>query len=90
MSQIQVQINPLMLSVNAADDKKRVDILLVPDGETKSTNGNFSIDASTAKAILVEFKRRGIQMVIDWEHQTLGGQYARADGRAPAGLSLVA
>ena len=84
MSQIQIQINPLTLSVNAADGKKRVDILLVPDGKTKSTNGNFSIDASTAKSIITEFKRRRILMVIDWEHQTLGGRYARADGRAPA------
>ncbi len=57
---------------------------ILPDGLVKTGKGDFIVDAESAKLILEAFKNRGSELVIDYEHQSLGGQYASPDGTAPA------
>jgi len=45
--------------------------------------GSFTVDAESFAELKAEFDKRG-EIVIDWEHQSLGGEYQRPDGRAPA------
>jgi phage I-like protein len=50
----------------------------------ESTNGRFIVDAEGAAMMVESFERQGVQLVVDFEHQTLGGAYSAPDGRAPA------
>jgi len=59
-------------------------ILLAPDGVVESTNGRFIVDAEGAAMMVESFERQAVQLVVDFEHQTLGGAYSAPDGRAPA------
>jgi len=59
-------------------------VRLVPDGITESTNGRFLLDAEAAALMIEGFDRRGLELVIDFEHQTLGGAYSAPSGQAPA------
>lgn len=59
-------------------------VQLVPWGWVRSTNGNFLVDAEAAEAMVQEFQRHGTDLVIDYEHQSLGGRYASPSGLAPA------
>ena len=59
-------------------------VLLAPDGVVESTNGRFIVDAEGAAMMVESFERQGVQLVVDFEHQTLGGAYSAPDGRAPA------
>jgi phage I-like protein len=60
------------------------EIQLVPWDWVRSTNGDFLLDAEAAEAVLREFQRHGTDLVIDYEHQSLGGRYAAPNGLAPA------
>jgi phage I-like protein len=42
------------------------------------------VDDAAMNLVMQRFEARGIDMVIDYEHQTEGGQYASPDGKAPA------
>jgi len=59
-------------------------VLLAPWGAVESSKGDFTIDADSAGAIVRAFKARDVDLVIDYEHQSLGGSYGRRDGTAPA------
>lgn len=59
-------------------------VRLVPDGTTESTNGRFTVDAEAAALMIEAFDRQGNELVIDFEHQSLGGAYSAPHGRAPA------
>ena len=62
-----------------------VDVVVAPDGLNESPNGDFLIDAEAWESIEVAFKKRkGVDLVFDFEHQTLGGKWARQDGKSPA------
>ena len=52
---------------------------LLPLGEVKSQKGDFTVDDESFKRIRNTFEQRGIDIVIDYEHQTL------EDVQAPAG-----
>ncbi len=54
-------------------------VKLLPFGMVKSQKGDFIVDAESFEAIKNSFKERGIDIVIDYEHQTL------EDVQAPAG-----
>ncbi|MBU5312228.1 phage protease [Tissierella carlieri] len=54
-------------------------IKLLPLGTVKSQKGNFIVDEESFESINNTFKKRGIDVVIDYEHQTL------EDVQAPAG-----
>ncbi len=59
-------------------------IQLVPWGWVRSTNGTFLVDDASAAEVVEAFRSQGTDLVIDYEHQSLGGRYASPDGLAPA------
>lgn len=59
-------------------------VLLAPWGEVESTNGSFVVDEESAELALAAFAGHGTDLPIDYEHQTLGGEYASPTGQAPA------
>jgi len=59
-------------------------IRLLPTGDVRSTRGDFVVDPAAIDAILAAHVARGIDTVIDYEHQTLGGEFQSPDGTAPA------
>lgn len=62
-----------------------VDIVVLPDGKvTTSRKGSFIIDEVSWASIKASFAKRGTQIVVDYEHQSVGGDYARVDGLSPA------
>ncbi|EES73455.1 hypothetical protein POTG_01750 [Paenibacillus sp. oral taxon 786 str. D14] len=54
-------------------------IKIIPLGLVKSQKGNFVVDSESFAAMKKAFEERGVDVVIDYEHQTL------ADVQAPAG-----
>lgn len=55
------------------------EIRILPLGRVKSQKGDFLVDDESVRLIIERFKARRIDLVIDYEHQTL------ADVQAPAG-----
>lgn len=56
------------------------EIKILPLGYVHSEKGNFNVDDESAELIINKFKERKLDLVIDYEHQTLGGQQAPAGG----------
>ncbi len=77
------EIQPLR-SATLQADALATRILIAPWGNVESTNGSFTIDAEAADLVLAAFDDHGTDLPIDYEHQTLGGQYASPNGQAPA------
>ena len=59
-------------------------ILVVPWGQVESLNGSFVLDEQAVEAVLDAHRAHGIDLPIDYEHQSLGGAYASPNGQAPA------
>ena len=56
------------------------EIKILPLGEVKSTKGTFLVDDASVDMILKSFKDRRIDLVVDYEHQTLLNVQAPASG----------
>ncbi len=68
-------------------------ILIAPWGAVESTSGAFVVDDESARLAVEAFAAHGTDVPIDYEHQTLGGEFAAPNGQAPAAgwiKSLVA
>ncbi len=78
------QLRPLVLSSNEVPAEAPSRILLTPWGVVESKNGPFTVDDESAALILEAFAQHGTSLPIDYEHQTLGGEFASPDGTAPA------
>jgi phage I-like protein len=74
----------LVLADVAGGKKAPPLVVLVPRGKVKSTRGDFLCDDQAIQACIDAFKAEGVDLVIDYEHQTLGGDWAAPDGKAPA------
>ena len=59
-------------------------VLLFPWGNVESKKGAFIVDSEGVRLMIEAFLQHGADLPIDYEHQTLGGDYAAPDGRAPA------
>ncbi len=59
-------------------------VLLIPWGDVQSASGNFKVDDESARLIAAQLSERRVEIPIDYEHQTLGGEFASPDGTAPA------
>ena len=68
--------------LSAAEVPDRV--LVVPWGEVASSNGSFVVESASAAEVVAAFEGGGNDLPIDYEHQTLGGEFTSPDGRAPA------
>lgn len=68
-------------TLRAAPDE----ITIWPPGWVETTKYEpFLVDAAAADSIISAFSRLGRDLPIDYEHQTLGGEWAAPDGKAPA------
>lgn len=65
-------------------------IMLVPWGPIKSTRGDFVVDEESARLVSEAFVAHRTDVPIDYEHQTLGGEFAAPDGQAPAAAWIKA
>lgn len=59
-------------------------IILAPWGRVESQKGVFFVDEESGALVVQAFEQHGTDLPIDFEHQTLGGEFASPDGRAPA------
>lgn len=66
----------------ATEIPKRIKV--VPWGLVETASGTFEVDDAAAHQIVATYNREGLDLVVDYEHQTLGGKYAAPDGAAPA------
>jgi phage I-like protein len=66
----------------AADGKPPEWIRLLPLGEVRLSDGreSFLVDAPSLELIVQQFRSRGIDLVMDYEHQSLNGDKAPAAG----------
>ena len=59
-------------------------VIVAPWGQVRSSAGAFVVDAESGRLVVEAFAAQGTDLPIDYEHQTLGGEYASPDGTAPA------
>ncbi len=59
-------------------------VLVAPWGEVRSLNGTFVVDGVAAGAVIEAFRAHATDIPIDYEHQSLGGEYSSPNGQAPA------
>ena len=55
-------------------------ISVLPLGHVKSAKGEFDVDGESFSAMKAQIARRGVDLVVDYEHQTLTGEQAPAAG----------
>lgn len=55
-------------------------IAVLPLGHVVSSKGEFDVDAESYEAMKAQIAKRGVDLVIDYEHQTLKGVQAPAAG----------
>ena len=55
-------------------------ISVLPLGHVKSTKGEFDVDGESFSAMKAQIAQRGVDLVVDYEHQTLTGEQAPAAG----------
>ena len=55
-------------------------ISILPLGHVKSSKGEFEVDAESLEAMKQGIAQRGVDLVVDYEHQTLKGVQAPAAG----------
>lgn len=78
------RLQPLKLG-DFESDAEFVDVLVVPDGEVKSSSGDFIMDDVAWAEMERAFRDHDTDLLFDYEHQSLGGKYNnRPDGLAPA------
>lgn len=68
----------ILTDVDVRDAPNR--IIVVPAGMVRSTKGDFIVDESSYEDIKQYFHERQLDIVIDYEHQTLTGNEAPAAG----------
>lgn len=71
----------LICTLRAVTDEETLSpIRILPLGEVSSEKGDFVVDEESFEAIKKTISRRGIDVVIDYEHQTLDNVQAPAAG----------
>ena len=55
-------------------------IFVLPIGHVVSSKGEFDVDGESYKAMKAQIAKRGVDLVVDYEHQTLKGCEAPAAG----------
>jgi phage I-like protein len=59
-------------------------ILVVPWGRVETAAGDFLVDEEAVGATIAAFRAHGTDVPVDYEHQTLGGEWSSPSGLAPA------
>lgn len=79
MNERTVLVNKVAVPVEAPPR-----VLVIPWGAVASKSRDMVVDEESARAVIEAFAAHGVDLPIDYEHQTLGGDYASPDGTAPA------
>jgi len=84
--QTTIETNEVRALRSAAlpNDSVPARILLAPWGRVESTGGEFVVDEESAALSVRTFEEHATDLPIDYEHQTLGGEFASPTGQAPA------
>jgi phage I-like protein len=77
-------LRPVVLSARVTPGEVPEYIQVLPFGEVRSEKGDFVVDEESVREILRDWEARQSEMVIDYEHQTLGGEFSSPTGHAPA------
>jgi len=72
-------IDPSVIKPNALSK-----IRVVPWGQVQSTHGQFVLDDLAIDKTINAFEAHGVDLPIDYEHQTMGGEFSSPNGQAPA------
>ena len=72
------------MGTSLTDGQVPEQVLVAPWGEVASSSGVFVVDEETGQLVVEAFEAHGTDLPIDYEHQTLGGEYASPSGAAPA------
>jgi len=59
-------------------------VLVAPWGKVTSLKGTFVVDGEAARLVVEAFRAHGTDIPVDYEHQSLGGEYTSPNGQAPA------
>jgi len=71
----------IILKGNEVDVSEAPELISVlPLGHVVSSKGEFDVDAESYEAMKQEIAKRGVDLVVDYEHQTLTGDRAPAAG----------
>lgn len=75
----------------ASGEEQRVLLFVDGEGEAVQVDDDgvpfmvsWIMDKDAAKSIIAEFEGHGVDLVFDYEHQTLGDEYSSPTGQAPA------
>lgn len=60
------------------------EIVIASPGLVKTSKGSFVMDEQAARLVLDAAAERGVDVVIDYEHHSVGGEHASPDGLARA------
>lgn len=71
-------LETLVLSLNLADAPGH--IMVLPLGHVSSEKGDFIVDEESFRMIQGNMQRRAVDIVVDYEHQTLTNSQAPASG----------
>lgn len=77
-----LELVPCLTAAVAGDGLKT--ICVCPDGTVRSRKGTFIVDAEGTRMVVAAFEEHGVDLPVDWEHATLGGEFSSPTGRAPA------
>ena len=75
---------PIALSASDSATVGLKIVRLAPAGWVDTVNSRFLMDREAAESLIAKFQAHRTPVVIDFEHQTLGGEHASPDGTAPA------
>ena len=77
---IIIKKNELIICSSKFEITNLEEIKILPLGEVKTTKGNFYVDEQSVNAMKEYFKKRGLDIVVDYEHQSLSDKKALAGG----------
>jgi len=86
-SECRMSIGECRMALRSADfatQAETIEVRIVPAGMVRSTKGDFTVDGESFAAMAKAFGEHATFLPIDYEHQTLGGDYASPDGTSPA------
>ena len=67
-----------------AHDGELKTIQLTPAGLIESLKGTFVVSEESGELIVASFNKHRTDMVVDFEHQSAGGEFSSPDGTSPA------
>lgn len=75
-----IKKNELIICSSKFEITNLEEIKIMPLGEVKTTKGNFYVDEQSVNEMKEYFKKRGLDIVVDYEHQSLSDKKALAGG----------